>query len=749
MSAAPDTFTLPAWPSYAVPTFNGHHDTHIETGEDYRTITLGDIFTLPPTDKAKGSSPAFLPSLYIDFDARNHAKQREAGQFVALTADIDKGNHAPGKVQKAVKAFAGDAAYLIYTSAHARPGDMRWRVILPLDEPCGFSTWYDAQTALYAFMAAQGIECDHALARAAQPVYLPNVPQVHAKSETPLRDEQGAPLYYKAKATALTAPGLSLSSPPVSEGVAAIRAKRAQDEQERERMRREAEQRRAAMPRGDGASIIDDFNASNSVATMLELCGYEQSPRNDEDWRSPHQTGETYATRVMGSKWFSLSQSDVSAGVGHKCRAGCFGDAYDLFVHYKHGGDHKAAYRQLGEERRGHNVVPFPTPEPPEWMAEIPAYEAPPEWVDPDAEVVVDVPALPPDDSGTFALLDMDELEALPPPAWLVHELVVEDGLTVIYGDPGSGKSFVGLDMSLRIALGMDWHGAATQQAGVLYIAGEGARGLGKRVKGWRKEHGMEGVSAPFLLLPLPVAMLQPDARAKLLRTIDEATRRAGFPIRLTVIDTVSRSLAGAGENGADEMGAFVAACDIVRQHTGGAVLGVHHSGKDKEKGMRGSTVLLGACDGTIRVTKDGDLVTLKTEKQKDAEEAAPIYMRMKKVSWHVQGDEWQTTLVPFRTCDKPVNREEMNTEQIGKAFEILNHAWNSGKPLSTAPQVKNQGRYAPSILSKALECSEKLAAEYLTAWLENDCIRIEELSSHDKLKGLRVITAVVPGGAK
>ena len=737
------------WNGYRVPTFHGALDSHISTGEDYTTLTLADLFTMQPTDKAKGSSPAFLPSLYIDFDARNHARQREAGQFVALTADIDKGNHVPGKVQKAVKAFVGDAAYLIYSSAHARPGDMRWRVILPLDEPCGFSTWYDAQTALYAFMAAHGIECDYALARAAQPVYLPNVPQVHAKTETPLRDENGAALFYKAAATSITKPGLSLASGPVAEGVAAIRAKRAQDEREREQMRREAEQRRASMPRGDGASIIDDFNASNSVATMLELCGYEQSPRNDEDWRSPHQTGETYATRVMGSKWFSLSQSDVSAGVGHACRDGCFGDAYDLFVHYKHGGDHKAAYRQLGEERRGHNVVPFPTPEPPEWMAEIPAYEAPPEWVDPDAEVVVDLPALPPEDSGTFALLDMDELEALPPPAWLVHELVVEDGLTVIYGDPGSGKSFIGLDMSLRIALGMDWHGAATQQAGVLYIAGEGARGLGKRVRGWRKEHGMEGVSAPFLLLPLPVAMLQPDARAKLLRTIDEATRRAGFPIRLTVIDTVSRSLAGAGENGADEMGAFVAACDIVRQHTGGAVLGVHHSGKDKEKGMRGSTVLLGACDGTIRVTKDGDLVTLKTEKQKDAEEAAPIYMRMKKVSWQVQGDEWQTTLVPFRTCDKPVNREEMTTEQIGKAFEILNHAWNSGKPLSTAPQVKNQGRYAPSILSKALECSEKLAAEYLTAWLENDCIRIEELSSHDKLKGLRVITSVIPGGAK
>lgn len=740
--------TAPAWNAFAVASFNGQHDTRIDTGEDYPTITLADLFTMQPGNRPKGSGLAFVPSLYADYDARNHEAQRQRGQFVALTGDIDSGNHAPQTVQRAVKAFAGDAAYLIYSSAHARPGDMRWRIVLPLEQAVPFETWHDAQTAFFAFMEARGIEMDHALARAAQPVYGPNVPPIHAKSETPLRGEDGEPLFYKAKATPLDMPGLSLDEPPVSEGIAAIRRKRAEDEQVRERIRREAEQRRAAKPRGDGASLIDDFNASNSVATMLELCGYEQSPRSGEDWRSPHQTGETYATRVIGSKWVSLSQSDASAGLGEKCAAGCFGDAYDLYVHFKHGGDHKAAYRALREER-GDNVV-YPREfngEPPEWMAEVPSYDEAPDWGEPVYDAVDVVP--PVDETDTFDLLDMDELEALPPPQWLVHEMVVEDGLTVIYGDPGSGKSFVGLDMSLRIALGMDWHGSATQQTGVLYIAGEGARGLGKRVKGWRKEHGLEGAQAPFLLLPVPVAVLLPEARAKLLRTIDEAKRRAGFPIGLVVIDTVSRSLAGAGENGADEMGAFVSACDIVRQHTGGAVLGVHHSGKDKDKGMRGSTVLLGACDGTIRISKDGDLVTLKTEKQKDAEEAAPIHMRMKKVSWHVEGDEWLSTLVPFLTADKPVNREEMTAEQIGKAFEILTRAWNEGRPLSTAPQVRNQGRYAPSILSKELECSEKLVAEYLTAWLENQCVAIEELDSHSKTKGLRVISSVVPGGAK
>jgi hypothetical protein len=348
---------------------------------------------------------------------------------------------------------------------------------------------------------------------------------------------------------------------------------------------------------------------------------------------------------------------------------------------------------------------------------------------------------------GIFPLLDLDELEALPPPEWLIHEMIVEDGLTVIYGDPGAGKSFVALDMALRLALGMDWHGTKAKSTGVLYIAGEGARGLGKRVKGWRREHGMEGADAPFLLLPVPVAMLQPEQRAKLLRTIDAAAERAGFHIGLVVVDTVSRALAGAGENGADEMGAFVAVCDAVRLHIGGAVLGVHHSGKDKERGMRGSTVLLGACDGTIRIEKDEQTVTLKTEKQKDAEEAAPIYMTMKKVSWAQGLEEEQSTLVPFRSEAPVKSNETLNREQIEKAFGVIADAWGAGKPLSTSPNTREQGRYAAAVLAGRLGADERLVRSMLTSWLENDCLEIVEYDKHSKSKGLRVLNPITRNG--
>lgn len=384
MSTQPDTASQ-AWHGHHFAYFKGAADSRISTGEDYSTQTLAALWTMKPGDKAKASGFAMVPSSYCDYDARKHEAQRARGSFVALTGDVDGGNHDASVIEKAVEAFTGGAAWLVYTSAHSRPGDQRWRIILPLSGAVPFETWHDAQVAFYGFMEARGIDMDHALARAGQPVYLPNVPPMH-KSGTALRGDDGEPLYYERHASSVECPGLALDAGPIAQGIAAIRRQRAIDEQERDRMRREAEKMRANRPQGDGASLIDDFNASNSIPDVLTMCGYEQSPRHDEDWKSPQQTGETYATRVMGSKWFSLSGSDAASGLGTKHPSGCWGDAFDLFTHYQHSGNRLEALRQLGRERRADNVTYPPQfhAEPPEWMNEAPPYEAPPEWVEAD-----------------------------------------------------------------------------------------------------------------------------------------------------------------------------------------------------------------------------------------------------------------------------------------------------------------------------------------------------------------------------
>jgi len=340
-----------------------------------------------------------------------------------------------------------------------------------------------------------------------------------------------------------------------------------------------------------------------------------------------------------------------------------------------------------------------------------------------------------------FTLLDLDELEALPPPTWLINELIADHGLSIVYGDPGAGKSFIVLDMAMRLAFGMDWHGVEAQRCGVLYIAGEGSRGLGKRVKGWRREHALEGVDAPFLLLPVAVQLLDPQEREKLFRTIDAAMARAGFAVGLVVIDTVSRAIAGQDENGQEAMSLLVGACGDIQNRTGGAVIGVHHSGKDSSRGMRGSTVLLGGCDASLKITKDenGQTVTIEVEKQKDAEEADPFYMTLKKVEWSVGLGKEESTLVPEKS-GRPISEQKtISRRQADEIFRLVEAAWANGNPWSAYPQSKRKGRYLIDHIVREYGVTARVAEDHVTGWQSREYMKSEK-SSPNKGAGLRIL---------
>ncbi len=613
------------WNTRPVPVFAGTFDTHIKTGEDYNTVTLADIFAQEPDNKAKGPGLAFIPSSYANFDAREHAAQRERGEYVALVGDVDSGNHSPAEIKRAVKAFAGPAVYLIYSSAHARPGDMRWRIILPLAAQQTFDAWYDAQCAFFAFMEARGVDMDHAMARAAQPVYLPNVPPVHAKTGTPLRGEDGAPLHYKRTATPLTAPGLNLDAPPVAEGITTIRQRRAEDERQRETIRREVEARRAAKPRGDGASVIDDFNANNPVATMLEICGYTQSPRSSEDWRSPNQTGETYATRIIGSKWISLSASDAAARVGESCKSGCFGDAYDLYSHYKHGGDHKAAYRALIAEHRGNNNVIYPAQfeplEPPVWMAEIPAHDEPPEWGGdglPQAGDVMDWQGTADDLRKLTATVMADKLHVpalkrgisaaalmakqFAPINFVVPGLLAE-GATLFGGKPKIGKSWMAYDFALAIASGRPVFGSIPiTQGDVLYLALEDSE---RRLKSRLLKKGIR--DAPErLTLVTEWPSLDNGCIAEMEAWADSVERPS-----LAIVDVLKmvRGATRGNESIYDADYRALSGLATFARNRGIAVLIVHHTRKmeadDPLESLSGTNGLTGAEDTVMVLKRD------------------------------------------------------------------------------------------------------------------------------------------------
>lgn len=215
---------------------------------------------------------------------------------------------------------------------------------------------------------------------------------------------------------------------------------------------------------------------------------------------------------------------------------------------------------------------------------------------------------------------DSDEaLDRIASQQWLIYQILPVDAFGVVYGPSGSYKSFVGMDLSACVASGMKWHGNDTDNPGhVIYVGAEGATGLHLRKKAWEIRHGKKLNN--LAILGTAVTINKPSECNIFVDLCLSAAESISEPIKLIVVDTLARSFEGE-ENSATDMGAFVRACDNIRAATGATILVVHHSGKDADKGARGSSALRAACDFEYKVTSPGKKVTkISCTKAKDSD---------------------------------------------------------------------------------------------------------------------------------
>lgn len=97
------------------------------------------------------------------------------------------------------------------------------------------------------------------------------------------------------------------------------------------------------------------------------------------------------------------------------------------------------------------------------------------------------------------------------------------------------------------------------------------------------------------------------------------------------MFDTYSQCISGADENATEVGSAGAQAMIRIRRELGCTVLFVHHTGKDKERGMRGSGILRANIDGAVLVERvEGQMAaTAKVDRIKDAPRGEPIEFQM------------------------------------------------------------------------------------------------------------------------
>lgn len=236
-------------------------------------------------------------------------------------------------------------------------------------------------------------------------------------------------------------------------------------------------------------------------------------------------------------------------------------------------------------------------------------------------------------------LYQVDRVAQWPKPEWLVQDFIPKGTLNVLYGRPKSGKSLLSLDIALRLAK----HGAKS----VLYIAGEGLGSMGARLRAWKAYNGpwQEPLPLEFDLEkddPPPHArlaftdMILPVLnKGTLLEFVDYVRESKLFTqevvdpdgeldeicqIDLLVVDTLSRAIAGADENSAEDMSQAVAGLDLLREKFKSTMLVLHHTPRDDDNMERGSGALRGAADTMLRLRQHSGMVVLEVDASRETE---------------------------------------------------------------------------------------------------------------------------------
>jgi hypothetical protein len=343
----------------------------------------------------------------------------------------------------------------------------------------------------------------------------------------------------------------------------------------------------------------------------------------------------------------------------------------------------------------------------------------------------------------SLRILNLGEIKLIQPPAYVIDGLITETGFTLIYGAPRAFKSFLALDWLLCMAYGEPWCGKEVLPKTVLYIAGEGVGGIQKRVTAWQIEHNLVDDRAPFHMLEHGINFTRPEDIQSLLLAADAFMQQTGLKVEMICVDTVARAMAGAEEKDATSMGIFIEACDSLRRHFGCGLIAVHHTGKDKSLGARGSSALPAAVDTEIFVDRPetGMTMTMQVKKQKDDEEEADRHFEAVKIDLPTIGVKPVSSLV-LRSTGAPAEEQRriLSKPQVNDLLKEVARAWNEGRPWSNAVQVKKDGRWFPRWISERFGISPTESVSTLEDLLFNKFLEIETVSKKSKMVGLRVL---------
>jgi hypothetical protein len=226
--------------------------------------------------------------------------------------------------------------------------------------------------------------------------------------------------------------------------------------------------------------------------------------------------------------------------------------------------------------------------------------------------------------SHRFQVKGAAEARTQKPLSWFVKGVIPRAELIMVFGESGSGKTFLITDIAAAIARGIDWRGHRVRQGRVVYVAAEGAAGFGGRISAYCESHRCQLDGPAFGYVGTAPNLLRNDDVTDLINAL-----KAWGGVDLIVIDTFARVMPGGNENASEDVGKALAHCKTIHEVTGASVVLVHHSGKDSAKGARGWSGIRAAVDAELEVVRSGEDRAVTVSKLKDGQDGAQFGFKL------------------------------------------------------------------------------------------------------------------------
>tara|TARA_R110000796_G_scaffold6086_1_gene22070 strand:- start:525 stop:2063 length:1539 start_codon:yes stop_codon:yes gene_type:complete len=293
-------------------------------------------------------------------------------------------------------------------------------------------------------------------------------------------------------------------------------------------------------------------------------------------------------------------------------------------------------------------------------------------------------------------------------PDWLIEGVVERQSLVSIFGAPKSGKSFVAIDLAASVSSGKNFFNfQVKQKSSVLYVAGEGVRGIRKRCAVLNKTKSL--ADAPFFITDRTLRINDDNDYRELLLEIELIVKNHG-QLGLLVLDTFQRVFTG-NENSSEDVGAFIAKLDKIIADYECCIMIVHHTGHGNSDRARGSSVIPASLDSEFKVEKD--------KNSTDDE------MRIK--------------------FTQTLNKDSMNSANL--AFKLVDdHVVVKGKKIHSAYLEKIEFNFDDEG-SKKLSFSAEMLLNRIEA--DNACIKDEDAKKEHTFKQLDYKNEIIGSGGK